>query len=61
MNKMNQMNQNNMPKIISIEGNIGTGKTTILSKLEEKYDDDNTVVFIKEPVDVWEQIRDASV
>ena len=54
------MNQNNMPKIISIEGNIGTGKTTILSKLEEKYAGDKTVVFIKEPVDVWEQIRDAS-
>lgn len=57
---MNQMNKTTMPKIISIEGNIGTGKSTILKKLEEKYADDETVVFIKEPVDVWEQIRDAS-
>jgi deoxyadenosine/deoxycytidine kinase len=49
-----------MPKIISIEGNIGAGKTTILSKLQEKYANDKTVIFIKEPVDVWEQICDAS-
>ncbi len=49
-----------MPKIISIEGNIGAGKTTILSKIQEKYENDKSVVFIKEPVDVWEQVRDAS-
>jgi len=49
-----------MPKIISIEGNIGAGKTTILSKLEEKYQGDASVIFIKEPVDVWERVCDST-
>jgi deoxyadenosine/deoxycytidine kinase len=49
-----------MPKIISIEGNIGAGKTTILSKLEDKYYCDTNVIFIKEPVDVWERVCDST-
>ena len=48
-----------MPKIISIEGNIGAGKTTILSKLQEHYADGD-IVFLREPVDVWEKISDAA-
>jgi deoxyadenosine/deoxycytidine kinase len=43
--------------IISIEGNIGTGKTTFLNKLKEKINDS---VFIKEPVDIWLGLKDNS-
>ena len=45
-------------QIISIEGNIGSGKTTLLTRLKEQYKDNKKVVFIREPVDDWEQIKD---
>ena len=44
--------------VISIEGNIGSGKSTLLSNLREYYAKDANVVFLKEPVDEWEQITD---
>ena len=47
-----------IPKIISIEGNIGAGKTTFVEKLKEKLKDDNRVVFVTEPVDIWQSIKD---
>jgi deoxyadenosine/deoxycytidine kinase len=48
------------PIIISIEGNIGSGKSTILEKLEEYTNNrcDLKFVFLKEPVDIWEGIQD---
>jgi len=45
-----------MAFIISIEGNIGSGKSTYLSYLK-KYCS-NKIIFVKEPVEDWEQIRD---
>ena len=47
-----------MSKIISIEGNIGSGKSTILSVLKKKYENDGNIIFLKEPVDEWETIKD---
>lgn len=44
-------------KIISVEGNIGAGKTTILDKMQQCNSDPN-IVFIREPVDLWEAIKD---
>jgi len=44
--------------IISIDGNIGSGKSTILSDLKYYYEDDKNVLFLKEPVDEWEKITD---
>ena len=46
------------PIFISIEGNIGSGKSTILEKLQEFMRDNNRIVFLKEPVDIWETIKD---
>ncbi len=47
------------PIIISIEGNIGAGKSTILSHLRTRFTDTNyNVVFMNEPVDIWETITD---
>jgi deoxyadenosine/deoxycytidine kinase len=48
------------PIIISIEGNIGSGKSTILSHLKEFLKDNHRISFLKEPVDVWETIKDSS-
>ena len=45
-------------QIVSIEGNIGSGKSTLLNRLKEQYKDDKKVVFLKEPVDDWEKIKD---
>ena len=44
--------------IISIEGNIGSGKSTLLALLRKKYGDNDRFVFVKEPVDEWENITD---
>ena len=46
------------PKIISIEGNIGSGKSTIIRNLEKKYTGFSDYVFLKEPVHIWETIQD---
>ena len=44
--------------IISIEGNIGSGKSTLLANLREYFKTNDNVVFLKEPVDEWEKIKD---
>lgn len=46
------------PKIISIEGNIGSGKTTIIDKLTKHFENDDSLIFLREPVDIWENIKD---
>lgn len=45
------------PIFISVEGNIGAGKTTILKQMEKRLANEE-IVFLKEPVDIWESIRD---
>jgi len=45
-------------EIISIEGNIGSGKSTILTELKQYYADNAHVIFVREPVDEWENITD---
>ncbi len=52
------LSTNNNNRLISIEGNIGSGKSTLLSNLKEHYKNNSSVVFLKEPVDEWEQIKD---
>ena len=44
--------------IVSIEGNIGSGKSTLLQNLREHYENVTEVIFLKEPVDEWEKIKD---
>ena len=45
-------------KIISIDGNIGSGKSTLMEELKAHYSSNKNVVFLKEPVDEWETITD---
>ena len=45
--------------IWSIEGNIGSGKSTLIKMLKEKNDKKN-IVFIPEPVNEWDKIKDDS-
>jgi len=44
--------------IISLEGNIGSGKSTLLKFLEEALSQNKNIIFLKEPVDEWENIID---
>jgi len=46
------------PRIYSIEGNIGAGKTTILEKIESL--NNPKICVVREPVDAWTSIRDSN-
>ena len=47
-----------MTIIISIEGNIGSGKSTYMNYLKNKFKNDNSVHFLREPIDIWNSITD---
>jgi deoxyadenosine/deoxycytidine kinase len=49
-----------MVKIISIEGNIGAGKTTILEKLQRLFKNNRNILFLREPLHIWESIQDSN-
>jgi len=51
------MSSNSYPIIISVEGNIGAGKSTIIEKMQESFESEE-IVFIREPVDIWEKMKD---
>jgi len=46
------------PRIYSIEGNIGAGKSTLLTHLKARYESDPRILFMQEPVHIWDTIRD---
>jgi deoxyadenosine/deoxycytidine kinase len=48
------------PILISIEGNIGSGKTTIIEQLQQHLANDPTILFLREPVEIWESICDST-
>jgi deoxyadenosine/deoxycytidine kinase len=45
-------------RIICVEGNIGSGKSTLVDKLKQKYSNREDVCFLQEPVEQWLQIKD---
>jgi deoxyadenosine/deoxycytidine kinase len=47
-----------MPRIVSIDGNIGAGKTTLFNYLREKFANRSNFVFLEEPVSLWQSICD---
>ena len=48
-----------MFQLTCIEGNIGSGKTTLFTKLKEHYKSRSDIIFLEEPVSEWEKIKDA--
>ena len=46
-----------MTIIVSIEGNIGTGKSTLI-KMMENFKTSKPIIFLQEPVDEWTKITD---
>lgn len=47
-----------MVSIISIDGNIGCGKSTIIKNLEKIYMKNNNIIFLEEPLNEWNKIKD---
>jgi len=46
------------PFIYSIEGNIGSGKTTFIENLQKVFSSNPSIIFIREPVEIWQTIKD---
>lgn len=46
------------PIILSIEGNIGSGKSTLVKNLENYHKKNSKICFLQEPVDIWNTIVD---
>lgn len=48
-----------MSRIISIEGNIGSGKSTLVHNLQSHFKNKNiNTIFLQEPVNIWNSIKD---
>ena len=47
-----------VPNVISVEGNIGSGKSTVMKIIKDRFRNDNRVAFVAEPVDIWREIKD---
>lgn len=58
MPKNNNNHNNTNTRIISIEGNIGTGKSTFIKILQQRFPDDKDIIFLQEPVTEWNSIKD---
>ena len=41
--------------LISIEGNIGVGKSTVLSRVRAAFEGDPRIVVVDEPVELWKE------
>ena len=46
-------------RIISIEGNIGSGKSHLIEYLKKTYKNNKQIIFLDEPIEEWEKIKDA--
>ena len=47
-----------MVLIYTVDGNIGSGKSTFIQKLKEYFSGNEKIYFLKEPVDIWVTIKD---
>lgn len=44
-----------LPLVVSIEGNIGCGKTTVIKSLQKLFENNRRVAVLTEPVEEWEE------
>ena len=44
--------------LLSVDGNIGSGKSTLINLLKEYFKNNPNVIVIQEPVDIWKTIKD---
>ena len=55
--KMTTLSTVNRPQIITLEGNIGAGKSTFLEKFKDYCRDRNDILFLQEPVNIWGKVK----
>ena len=58
---MIHMAESKKPILVSIEGNIGAGKSSFLTALKSSIGDNllgRQVIFLQEPVDEWSEVKD---
>ena len=55
LNYISNKLKNNKPIIISVDGNIGSGKSTLIKILRNRMKD---YIFVDEPVKEWTQVTD---
>jgi len=59
MPSQNSQTFSNKPLIVSLEGNIGAGKSTLIRFLKTN-NFNKKIVFLEEPLDEWNAIKDAN-
>jgi deoxyadenosine/deoxycytidine kinase len=52
-----QRRRSDTPRIVSLDGNIGVGKTTLLNAIRDRFPD---ILIVPEPVDTWTSLKDES-
>ena len=55
---LHEQNSSKKPKIFSVDGNIGSGKSTLVNELKNYYTNNKKICFLQEPVSIWENIKD---
>jgi deoxyadenosine/deoxycytidine kinase len=45
-------------RFFSIDGNVGSGKSTFLEKIKSHYAGNDNIIILPEPVSVWDSIKD---
>jgi deoxyadenosine/deoxycytidine kinase len=60
MNLLLKNFQVSIPRIISVEGSIGAGKSSLLGELQNYISKENRtdIIILREPVEEWESVRD---
>ena len=54
---MTLLSTDTRPQIITLEGNIGAGKSTFLEKMRNYCRDREDILFLQEPVDIWGKVK----
>ena len=49
---------NKSKKLVTIQGNIGSGKSTFVKQLKNLFKENKKIYFLQEPVDIWMTIKD---
>lgn len=57
-NEQIKYTMNTKGMIVSLEGNIGSGKSTLMRYLTQQYEGKKHIVFLQEPVDEWSEVKD---
>ena len=59
MSRNKYLSNTKMTVIISVQGNIGSGKSTLVANLKKMIGGNQRICYLQEPVDEWKDIRDS--